>query len=1013
MASLAPLAGRTARRVVGLAAMSLAVVASSFSSRHVLAQARPESRAVPRDEYFLAMRIFYSGQYRSALKAFKDVAGGGIRSTEGRWVDSICYYTMAGECYYHLGEPALALSHYESALKLFLQHKDWMLRVQFPNDITASNANVRSRITWGATSRATRLGNFPDTMMSFQGQLDAAEALRTGGVVTPPQFFPLRVTEIVRCTALALRRRAELLGPAGEHSILSARLVEALSGPIVRANHWSKVWVEAQLGLAQAGAGKRAQAVAHLRRAIAIGDFDHHVTPIVLLELGKLFLQDDRLEQAANYFLEATLAGAQYGHADVIEEGFRYALIAHLASGKKNVYPQLLMAAPWAKTRNFHALEGSLYTMASENYATVRDTNRAAALLDDARSVIGRNEMLTGDVGARYRYQTALVHFQQGNGQAGTVALAEALAFQKKASPRLFHVALIDKLYTGGTITARVAMDLYALVLAEPLPSDWAFDPLDAMAVTMTPLPLPMEHWFETALIRKHPELALEITDLIRRRRFNSAMPMGGRLVSLRWIMEAPVDSLPQQAALQRQDLMLKYPHYAALKRQSDELRAQLSAMELAPGDSRQIQQQKKLYKDWAAVSATQEAVLSEIAVRREGVQIVFPPIRKTAEIQAGMREGQLGLSFLNTSRYLYAFVFTKDKYAHWQVEQPASVTKKIGAMLREMGHYDGNQPLGGEQLADGAWKQQAGELMGLLMNNMRADFWDDYDELIVVPDSVLWYLPFEALQVPVRGGSVPLISKIRIRYAPTASMIAPDVRGRKRDGNTVVVTGRLYPRDDQRVADEALAELQRDVPGTATLGTPLVSSTGMLSTLWDRLVVLDDIDDPARGAFMWSPGQLDRGKPGSTLADWFPLPWGSPELVVLPGFHTPAESGLKRPAAGDEIFLAVCGMMSTGTRTILISRWRTGGQTSYDLMREFVRELPRTSAASAWQRAVYLARETLLQPDREPRTKLGPGDDLLKSEHPFFWSGYLLVDTGADPAAENAHEKVAVDGKP
>jgi hypothetical protein len=27
--------------------------------------------------------------------------------------------------------------------------------------------------------------------------------------------------------------------------------------------------------------------------------------------------------------------------------------------------------------------------------------------------------------------------------------------------------------------------------------------------------------------------------------------------------------------------------------------------------------------------------------------------------------------------------------------------------------------------------------------------------------------------------------------------------------------------------------------------------------------------------------------------------------------------------------------------------------------------------------------------------------DDMLTAEHPFFWSGYLLVDTGAEPPKE------------
>jgi len=130
---------------------------------------------------------------------------------------------------------------------------------------------------------------------------------------------------------------------------------------------------------------------------------------------------------------------------------------------------------------------------------------------------------------------------------------------------------------------------------------------------------------------------------------------------------------------------------------------------------------------------------------------------------------------------------------------------------------------------------------------------------------------------------------------------------------------------------------------------------SALLAKCVDRLVVLNDLDNDAKGPYDWSPLPADRGKSSGSLAQWMLSPWGGPDQVVLPGFHTPAESALKRGGTGDEMFLAVCGFMSTGSRTILLSRWRDGGRTSYDLVREFVRELPHRrpatpgSGACAW----------------------------------------------------------------
>jgi len=159
-------------------------------------------------------------------------------------------------------------------------------------------------------------------------------------------------------------------------------------------------------------------------------------------------------------------------------------------------------------------------------------------------------------------------------------------------------------------------------------------------------------------------------------------------------------------------------------------------------------------------------------------------------------------------------------------------------------------------------------------------------------------------------------------------------------------------------------------------------------------------------------PLALDQGKNQTTLRDWLGLPFGGPEVVILPGFHTPAESSLKRmprdvARPGDEIFLTVMNMMATGTRTILLSRWRVGGNSTYQLVTEFIAELPNTSAQDAWQRSVQLLQERPIDPTSEPRVRPSRDAREITGKHPFFWSGYMLIDTGIRPG-EGAGEKGA-----
>jgi CHAT domain-containing protein len=319
--------------------------------------------------------------------------------------------------------------------------------------------------------------------------------------------------------------------------------------------------------------------------------------------------------------------------------------------------------------------------------------------------------------------------------------------------------------------------------------------------------------------------------------------------------------------------------------------------------------------------------------------------------------------------------------------------------MLREMGQYDRNQPLGLKELSNEAWKTTAAEILKHLTADAPAEAWDEFEELIIVPDGMLWYVPFEALQVQNGDERTAVIDKVKVRYAPTISLAAPDQRPRPRITRTAVVAGSLFPRDGEELSQELLADLQADDANVfgVSLKPPPISA--VLAKTVGRLVVLNDINNVAKGPYQWTPMTIDRGKTAGSLAQWMQLPWGGPDEVLLPGFHTPAENGLKRAGTGEEIFLAVCGMMSTGSRTILLSRWRDGGRTCYDLLREFLRELPHRSASDAWQRSVRLASESDLVWSQEPRIKeLPPDAPPLKAEHPFFWGGYMLIDTGVEP---------------
>ncbi|MHB0957746.1 MAG: CHAT domain-containing protein [Pirellulaceae bacterium] len=968
------------------------------------------TRGVPSDEHFAAFSPYLNGDFNSARRLFESSSR--IKSTEGVWIDSIPYHTMIGECMYQMGNLAGALDQYSAALQVYLRYQDWLLRINVPNTVGLSTRVVRNPPTWGVPGRPLRLAQIPESMGSRQGNTDEqnALALQQGGTISMPTVVLINAKEIVRCTVVALRRRAEILGPAGEHDALSNQMITALSRRPAPPNNWTQAWISVQLGLAYAAKGKDAEAVAELKQSLLVAGMDHNLTSTALLELGKLAFRTGDFAAAGTYFLEATYSATlcseeDYTQYEIMAEAFRWAMITHLVTGKQDLFQPLGPAVDWARRSQVRLLEASVLLSAAENCASLGDAARGGSLLERAAVLMRRRECGQGELGARFQYVSAHLFYLRGDVKRGAAALADAVKFAKAGgSRRLFQIVLVDRLFGSGGITTRQADLLYAEVLRDPTRLDWAMDPLETLAVLIVPHFPAYEHWMLLALDRKEKDVALRISDALRRHRFYTSLPLGGRLLNLRWVLESSPESLTETARLQRQDLRNRYPEYAQLSQEAEQLRAELTALSVAPKEAApkengaQQQRLAAVQSRLTEIGEAQERILWAIGLGREPGEFVFPPTTDVTVVQQQLQPRQRILVFAATSKATYAFLLGKENYANWQLEAPSKIKANCVKLLRDFGQFDRNQPLGIKELTGVTWKETAAEILQQLTGNAPPEAWDEIEELIIVPDGLLWYVPFEALQISSGAQSTSLIEKVRIRYVPTVSLAVPDNTPRKRDAHTAVVVGEIFAKSNTTAAQEVVTQLQADDPNVFAMPLKPTSPSAMLAKSVDRLVVLNDLENDAKGPYDWSPLPTERGKAAGSLAQWMLSPWGGPDQVVLPGFHTPAETALKRGGTGEEMFLAVCGFMSTGSRTLLLSRWRDGGRTSYDLAREFVRELPHRSASDAWQRSVRLALQSELDISLEPRVKSPPTDMTFKAEHPFFWSGYLLVDTGVEP---------------
>ncbi len=248
-----------------------------------------QTREYPTNEYYLALDIYHAGEFTEAARAFRSAARSGMRSTEGRWVDSICYHTMLGESLYQMGQLGAAADEYTAALNLFLTHRNWLLRVEFPPVLEPDQGSSRRVPTWGVSTRRAIPARFPTRYQILQGRFDNQQVLQQGGVVALPELYLINAHEIMRCTAVAILRRHEIMGRACSYDPLTTQLVQALTVRPAPPNHWSGAWVDALLGLAYAASGRSQEAVSELSKSLVMASqFDHPLTATSLFVLGKL-----------------------------------------------------------------------------------------------------------------------------------------------------------------------------------------------------------------------------------------------------------------------------------------------------------------------------------------------------------------------------------------------------------------------------------------------------------------------------------------------------------------------------------------------------------------------------------------------------------------------------------------------------------------------------------------------------------------------------------------------------
>ena len=935
---------------------------------------------------------YYRADYSDAARFFNRGANGAYKRGLRRHLDSICYWTMMGECNYHMGNYAQAVTMYEQALTLYLsyQAENWQVRLQLPATIQANNnALNQARILWGVPQRRSTYANMPGSFNMMFGRIDAARAFQEGGAYDPAEIFSVDIVEIMRCTALCLHRRRTIKGPLARLDPFTSQLVTGLSVPGAGNGTVMGAMNGVLLGIAQASTEDWSTATKTLKASLELNRMEHPLTPVALLELAQIGFANQNYAVASQIALEASYSAAVFNQFDLAEEALGLGTTIHLMNNK-TPYPPLENAIKWASAKDARMMQASLIVKLAECFAEAGDPVSAAKVLRESGRVISkRNSLGKAVVSARVKYVSALISFLKGDFKSGKLELAAALDHFQTGSLWLYRLALADQLAKAGN-NQRQADLLYSTLLRDPTETDWRVDPMESIAFLASPHVGTMERWFDIVVDRKDHRRSLEIAELVRRHRFFASLPMGGRLMALRWVMHAPDEALTQKALGQRQEFLNRNPAYTRLINEEKQIRTALLLLPVRPeSQSPEEREQLKLMKELAKVSETQEAMLASFALRREPAEMAFPPQSSVSEFQGRIEKDQLALVTLATASGYHIFLMSTDAIQYVGLSRGRDVLRGVADLLKEMGLMEVALDL--KIIQDEQWKVAARELKEQLFAGASDDNWKNFTELVVVPDGVLWYLPFEVLPVG-EGDEEKFLSEIvNVRYSPTLFLGFHAQRPARETKRSAVVTLRMHSRGEAELSNLEFDELKKALPDVAKFDASVRIPTNYLASVIDQLVVWSEIGDSKNLPLAMLPMQNDKERIGSTLDAWMTLPWSGPEHVVMPGFHSDGGAGLRGKLNGNDLFLTSLGLMASGTRTALISRWATGGQTALELTRQYAEQLPQAGVAQAIRNSRQKTRELDLDYENEPRLRTKKSDPVLKAEHPFFWAAHML----------------------
>lgn len=966
-------------RLIGMACL-VGLLCQGVSAQGVLGGTEPPG-TYPHQSYYLALDIYRSGDLKSATDMFERVPT--RRDINGRWIDSIPVLAMRAECYWQLGNVVAARQAVDEVFQIAIRNRGWLSKVGWDQTLQAGVVPQDAGL-WPEAAAIQRV-SVSDKIMYGAGKLVNANDIRRGGAIEEPTLRPMDIVELMRGLAIAAYRRRVILGQLSIQDPLAVGLLDATKYPAGANLPIVRSLVGSMRSSVRFALHDDQQAVAEAQQSVTFNGGVHPITAIAMVTNCSALAGSKNPATAVPLAISATNSAAALRQPEWMGEAMQIAAGCATTPEQADLVRQAAtkVAAGIHRRSRFAALH--CLVAGADAAVSAGNIEAAIVLLEQARTLAARRDVMMPRVETYASYVAARIAAAKGNSVGinapteldAAISQIQNFAFNNRSRsrqvfvsmPRIYQIELV-RAATGTSLGGKSSDDLLKIYVNDPAPDVWRRDAVNALASVMADREKLALLRLQLAASQSDGEAVLKRANDLFAARFRQRLPLGGRIAQVRHLARSEEMLLSKEAVEFRKTAPPQFK----------ELRGAANAA-AQPN---------------AITSQKLEAGACAVALSKHHLPLSMPPQLDEKLPLTKLPPRTAMLMFVEVGNRVHATFSVDGRTSTWKVPSTKRLAGEINALLSS---YGVGKPRGNRLPENDSWRKAAVTLRRKLLPDDATVTSDRIDELIVVPDGALWYLPFEVL--PVGGEESDLICDVmRVRYAPTPGFaFYPTAMPPQSRAIGVATEAFFAPRDPDQ--NEVIAQSIVDVIAEPVrLPESSDTPTGLLGDSVGHLVVGGVRTPNMKSLLATSVAGYDQNNPAGTIAGWTRFPATVPRTVVLPGFRTPVD--VSQTGTGQELFVTLCGLHSAGVRDVMLSRWPVGGESTALAMRELVQELPFGGLFKSWQRARMILRSANLDPIAEPLlTKADQAVPDLSGNEPLFWSGYLISSPLTPPAPE------------